>query len=367
MKIQNDVNLRNYNTFKVEAVAKYFCEIKSSEDIVELLSSDVYKDNKTFFLGSGANTIFVNDFDGLIIKNEILGKEILDEDNDTNMNSRILKSNNKDTVQIKIWAGENRHNFVVRCAQNNLVGLENLAYIPSSVWATAVQNIWAYGTEAKDVIVSVEWINLADKKSNSIETKQTTVLSNEECCFGYRESVFKNKLKNKFIITHVTFELSKFDKIADYKFNCEYNGIAEKIEELWYDKDKLWPIEFVDVITEIRRAKLPDREMVWTAGSFFKNPVIDEAKRNKLKKEFDGLKWFPVDAWIKLSAGQLIDMCGFKWKGDGKVGTYKTHALVLVNEWKASGKDVMDFAKQIQDGVKNKFGIELWPEAIFVG
>lgn len=344
MKIQNNISLKNYNTFKIDSIAKYFCEIKSSEDIVQLLNNEIYQTNKKFFLGSGANTIFINDFDGIIIKNEILGREIIQDD--------------EKKIKIKIGAGENRHDFVVRCAQNNLVGLENLAYIPSSVWATAVQNIWAYGVEAKDVIISVEWVNL--------ETKQTAILNNKECGFGYRESAFKNKLKDKFIITYVIFELKKFDEIADYKFNCEYNGISEKIKKLNYNKANLSPIQFVKVITEIRKNKLPDWEKIWTAGSFFKNPVINKKKRAKLQKEFDNLKWFPVDNWIKLSAWQLIDMCGFKWKSDGKVGTYKSHALVLVNEWYANGKDVMNFANQIQEEVKEKFEIELWPEAIFV-
>lgn len=356
MKIQNNISLKNYNTFKVDSIAKYFCEIKSNEDIVKLLNSDVYQNNKKFFLGSGANTIFVNNFDGLIIKNEILGRDILNEDNGANMNSRILKPEN--TVQIKVGAGENRNDFVTRCANKNFVWIENLAYIPSSVWATAVQNIWAYGVEVKDVIVSVEWVNL--------ETKQTAILSGKDCDFGYRDSVFKNKLKDNFIITHVTFELSKFDKITDYKFNCDYNGISEKIEELWYDKNTLSPIQFVNVITEIRKNKLPDWEKIWTAGSFFKNPVISEKKRKDLNFAFSELKGFPVADEIKLSAGQLIDMCGFKWKSDGKVGTYKSHALVLVNEWYANGKDVMNFANQIQEEVKEKFEIELWPEAIFV-
>jgi UDP-N-acetylmuramate dehydrogenase len=293
-------------------------------------------------LGSWANTIFVNDFDGLVIKNNILWKEII--------------SKNNDTIEIRVWAGENRCDFVVRCTENNFVGIENLAYIPSSVWATAVQNIWAYGVEAKDIIKTVEWINL--------ETKKAEILSNQKCNFGYRESVFKNELKDKFIITHVVFELKKFDD--NYKFNCYYRWIAEKITKLWLDESKINPIEFVNLITEIRKAKLPDREKTGTAGSFFKNPVISNRERKKLKNKFTELQWFDVEDWIKLSAGQLIDMCGFKWQNNGKVGTYKNHALILVNEWTATGQDIKDFANQIQAKVKEMFWIELWPEAIFV-
>ena len=347
MIIEKNVNLKNYNTFKVPSMAKYFCEIENSEEILELIS-DTYKDSKRYFLGSGANTIFVNDFNGLVIKNNILWKEIISE--------------NDNTVQIKVGAGESRSDFVVRCAENNFVWIENLAYIPSSVWATAVQNIWAYGIEAKDVIISVEWVNL--------ETKQTEILRNSECDFGYRESVFKNKLKDNFIITHIVFELKKFDE--NYKFNCYYRWIADKITKLWLDESKITPIEFVNLITDIRKAKLPDREKTGTAGSFFKNPVISNSERKKLKKKFTELQWFEIideknnTKIIKLSAGQLIDMCGFKWQNNGKVGTYKNHALILVNEGTATGQDVRDFANDIQKEVKNKFGIELWPEAIFV-
>lgn len=342
MEIQNNINLQNYNTFKIPSIAKYFCEIRNAKEIIDLIKNDVYQNKKKYFLGSGANTIFVNDFDGLVIKNNILWKETLEEW--------------ENIIKIKVWAGENWTDFVIRCAENNLVWVENLAYIPSSVWATAVQNIWAYGVEAKDMIVSAEWVNL--------ETMKTGILSNQECCFGYRDSVFKNKLKNKFIITHVIFELKKID--SDYKFNCEYGWIADKMAELWLDDCKMTAIQFVNVITEIRKSKLPDWEQTWTAWSFFKNPVIDKSEREKLQTNFAELKWWKVDNWIKLSAGQLIDMCGFKWQNNGKVGTYKNHALILVNEWPATGQDVKDFANEIKDKVKSEFGVELEPEAVFV-
>lgn len=340
MNIQHNIDLKNYNTFKTPSVAKYFCEIRSKEEIVELINNPIYTENKKYFLGSGANTIFVNDYEWLVIKNNILWKEILNDQN----------------IQIRVGAGENWTDFVIRCAENNFVGIENLAFIPSSIWATAVQNVWAYGVEAKDVISSVEWVKL--------ETKQTEVLSNSECLFGYRDSVFKNRLKDKFIITHITFDLKKFDE--NYVFNTEYRWIDEKIKELWFDKNKLTPNQFVEVITEIRKSKLPDWEKVWTAGSFFKNPVIDANQWEWLQQKYPELKWFEVDGGVKLSAGQLIDMCGFKGQNDGKVGTYKTHALVLVNEWPATGDDVKNFANKIQTAVEEKFGIQLWPEAIFV-
>lgn len=353
MNIQKNISLKKYNTFKIWAIAKYFCEIKNQNEIVKLINNDVYQNNKKYFLGSGANTIFVNDFDGLVIKNNILWKEIIKNTGSSKTVSNLPESN---TVQIKVWAGESWTDFVTRCAENNLVWVENLAYIPSSVWATAVQNIWAYGVEAKDVILSVAWVNL--------DTKQTMILSHQECDFWYRDSVFKNKLKNKFIITHVIFELQKINN--DYKFNCEYGWISDKISELWLDNCKMTPLQFVEVITEIRKSKLPDWEQTWTAWSFFKNPVITVNKRKTLHGNFPELKWWEVDNGIKLSAWQLIDMCGFKGQNDGKVGTYKSHALVLVNEWPATGQDVKNFANKIKDKVKNEFGVWLEPEAVFV-
>lgn len=342
MKIQNNVDLKNYNTFKVKAIAKYFGQIKNPQDIIDLVDSYIYLENKVYFLGSGANTIFVKDFDGLIIKIDIMWKEIISEDD-----KHIL---------IKVWAWENRHDFVLRCAEKNLVWMENLAYIPSNIWATAVQNIWAYWSEAKDIIETVEWVNL--------KTKQIQILRNDECNFAYRESVFKNELKNKFIITNVIFKLKKLS--PDYKFNCEYGGINEKIDELWFNLESMRPIDFVEVITQIRKNKLPDWEKIGTAGSFFKNPVIKNDKREKIQKKFPELKWFEVENGIKLSAWQLIDMCGFKWKSNGKVWTYKNHALILVNEWDANGQDIKNFANQIQEKVESTFGILLDPEAIFV-
>ncbi len=342
MQIQNNVDLTSYNTFKVKSIAKHFVQIQNESEIISLLDEPIYLQNKKYFLGSGANTIFVNDFDGLVIKINILGKDVLSESDDE--------------VLIKVWAWENRHNFVLRCAENNFVWVENLAYIPSSIWATVVQNIWAYWVEAKSVVQTVSGINL--------DTKQPQILENDECNFGYRDSIFKNELKDKFIITHVVFRLKKFHQ--GYKFNCDYAGISDKISELWLDLSTMKISDFVEVITQIRKEKLPDWEVIWTAGSFFKNPVITKEKWKTLQVKFPELKWFDADGGIKLSAWQLIDLCGFKWKNNGKVGTYKNHALILVNEWPATGQDIKDFAKEIQTSVQDRFDVLLEPEAIFV-
>lgn len=342
MKIYENVNLKWYNTFMLPSVARYFVEIKSVEDIIELINSDIYKNaSKKYFLWEWANTIFVDDFDWLVIKIEITWKE---------------KSEIDDEILIKVWAGEIRYDFVSECANDNYVWMENLAYIPSSIWASAVQNIWAYWVEAKDIIYEVEWIDLT--------TWETKIYKNSECNFDYRGSIFKDVLKDNFLITYVTYKLQKFKEW--YVFNCKYDGINEKISELWFDMDSIKPIDFVKVITEIRKWKLPDWHETWTAWSFFKNPIISTERWNELQSKFPELKWFEVTNWIKLSAWQLIDMCGFKGKWNWKVWTYKTHALILVNEWDATWSDVSEFAKEIQDSVKSKFWVNLDPEAIFV-
>ena len=342
MEILENVNLKEYNTFMLPSIARYFVEINNLEDVHELINSDIYKNTqKKYILWEWSNTIFTKDFDGLIIKINIKWKEILKSDNE---------------VLIKVWAWEIRYDFVSRCAENNFVWIENLAYIPSSIWASAVQNIWAYWAEAKDVIYEVEWIDLS--------TWETKIFKNSDCNFWYRDSIFKHELIDNFLITYVTYKLQKYsDK---YQFNCEYAGINEKIAELWFDSQTISPSEFVQVITEIRKWKLPDWHEIGTAWSFFKNPVISLKQRSTLQQKFSELKWFEVEEWIKLSAWQLIDMCGYKWKWNWKVWTYKTHALILVNEWNAIWNDVVDFSNEIQSAVQNRFLVDIEPEAIFV-
>lgn len=340
MEIKKNVNLHDFNTFMLPSVAKYFCEVETIDDIFDLIKIDEFNWKK-YFLWQWANTIFTWDFDWLIVKINIKWKEIIKNDDD---------------LIIKVWAWENRTDFVIRCAENNYVWMENLAYIPSSVWASAVQNIWAYWAEAKDVIYEVEWINL--------KTWEIQNFKNSECNFAYRDSIFKYLLKDNFIITYVTYKLQNFSD--NYEFNCEYAWINEKISELWFEKEKIKPLDFVQVITEIRKWKLPDWKKIWTAGSFFKNPIITKNQWDSLQKVYPELKWFDAPNGIKLSAWQLIDMCWFKWQSNWKVWTYSKHALILVNEWGAIWTDIIDFSTQIQNWVEQKFWVLLEPEAIFV-
>lgn len=342
MEILKNVSLEKYNTFKLPCVAKYFVCINDTDEISVLMDTDEFENNKKYFLWNGANTIFEWDFDWLVVKIDIKWKQIISDDGDE--------------ILVKVWAWEIWDDFVNRCVWNNFVGMENLAYIPSSVWATAVQNIWAYWSEAKDIIHQVEWINLT--------TWELQTLDNKECNFAYRDSIFKHALRDNFVITHVIYRLKKYEKW--YNFNCEYAWISEKIGWLGLNISDISPKNFVDIITEIRQSKLPDRNEIWTAWSFFKNPVVWDDKRVILSKQYPELKWFGVKWWVKLSAWQLIDMCGFKWKDNGKVWTYETHALILVNKWWAKWQDVVSFSNEIQQSVKWKFGVDLEPEAIFV-
>lgn len=342
MNLLENVNLKKFNTFMLPSIARYFVEINDIKDVSELINSDIYKNTQwKYFLWEWANTIFTKDFDGLIIKINIKWKKIIKSD---------------DEVLIRVWAWELRYDFVSECAKNYFVWMENLAYIPSSVWASAVQNIWAYWAEAKDVIYEVEWIDL--------KTWETKIFKNVDCHFAYRDSIFKHELKDDFLITYVTYKLKKYSD--NYNFNCEYAGINEKIAELWFDSKTIVPSEFVQVITEIRKWKLPDWHEIWTAWSFFKNPIVSQEKWTSLQRDFPELKWFDAGEWIKLSAWQLIDMCWFKGKWNWKVWTYSSHALILINLWDAVWQDVVDFSSEIQSSVKDKFWVDLDPEAIFI-
>lgn len=341
MIIQENISLKKYNTLWIDAMAKFFVVIKSEEDILELIENKVWKENKRFVLWWGANTLFKSDFDWLIVKNEIMWKEIIKQEwND---------------VLVKSWAGEDRPEFVNRCVEKNLWWIENLAMIPWCVWASPIGNIWAYGVEVKDVIDEVQWINtLSGEKIK---------LKNSECKFWYRDSIFKNELKDKVIVTNVVWKLRVAKE--NYELNINYNDIKRKIDELNINIAKLSVKDIADMISEIRNGKLPDWKHIWTAGSFFKNPVVSKDKFKKLKEKYDNLLWFDFEDKIKLSAWQLIEIAGFKWMKMWKAWTYQYHALIIINEW-WSGEDVVRFASNIQNKVKEIFGVELEAEVNYV-
>lgn len=273
-------------------------------------------------------------------------------------------------VYVKAGAGENRHEVMMWSLEQWYVWGENLVLIPSTIGAAPFGNIGAYGKEAKDIIYEVEWID--------IMTKEKKVRTNSECHFGYRESIFKNALKNKVIITAVTFVFEK--QSPDYVPNIQYNDIQNNIWEKWIDPTEITALQVANLIIEIREKKLPDWKKIGTAGSFFKNPVVTKDQYEKLLVKYPQLKWNEVHSsefWIlnwtpqsgaafKLSAGQLIELAGFKWKSKWPVATYDKHALIIVNNGGASGPEIRAFAQSIQKKVLELFDVTLEPEVIIM-
>jgi len=356
--MQKNISLLSYNTFKIDVSSDYFVVVRSEEDFMDLMKLDIFRDNKKLILWWGSNILLLWDFHGLAIKNEILWKEIINnnlldrqENKQYNMSKEII---------IRVWAGENWDGFVRWCVDKMYSGLENLVDIPGSVGAAPMQNIGAYGVEAGMCIKSVEWIFLDDY----LDYKKGDVGVIIDAKFGYRTSIFKQELKGKFFITHVVFVLQRFSE--NYRFNLSYNWIKRELDSNEIKESELTLLRFVNIVSKIRENKLPDREKIGTAGSFFKNPVISKEKYDKLKIKFPDLIWFSVEDGIKLVAWQLIQACDLKGKTDGCVGTYKKHALILVNHGGATWQDVRKFAQYIQDCVLGAFGVDIEPEVNYI-
>jgi len=344
MKIEQNHNLSKLNTFGITAKAKFFVEVKNEEDLKDLFNSVEFKNNEKLFLGGGSNILFTKDFDGIVILNKLKGIEILRENNEE--------------VLLKAMGGELWNDFVNFAVINNYWGVENLSLIPGSVGATPVQNIGAYGVEVKDIIENVE--------AYDINTGEKSIFNNKECEFGYRDSVFKNKLKGKYFISAVIFKLSKIPNL-----NIEYKVLKDYLE-----KNKIKVKSSKDIsnaVAEIRKSKLPDPRILSNAGSFFKNVYVDNKKLEKLKEKYPDISFFEEDGRIKIPAGWLIEQCGPRqggasWKGyrQGNVGVHDKQALVLVNYGGATGKEILDLANQIINSVFEKFGVKLVSEVNIV-
>lgn len=332
MQIQHNVSLEPYNTFGIRAGAKYFSTFTTVDEINELLEDTrLLAPGPRLILGGGSNILLTKDFEGLVLKNEIRGIEITKED--------------KDHFYIRVGAGENWHQFVMFCVSNHYAGIENLSLIPGNVGASPMQNIGAYGVEIKDVFYELEAFHLYDKTG--------VRFSLEDCAFGYRDSVFKNKYKGQFVITSVTYRL---DKKA--RFNTSYGAIQQELEKMGVRDLSIKAVS--QAVINIRSSKLPDPKQVGNAGSFFKNPQIPKQKAEALEGLYRGMPSFPVDAaQVKIPAGWLIEQCGWKGYRKGDAGCYPKQALVLVNYGTASGEEIFDLSEQILQSVKNKFGITL--------
>ncbi|HCQ29081.1 MAG TPA: UDP-N-acetylenolpyruvoylglucosamine reductase [Flavobacteriales bacterium] len=331
MHIETNASLKAYNTFGLNAKCKYLIKIHSTDSLQELIQSKLYKENPHLILGGGSNVLFTKDFNGIVIINELSGIE--------------KTSENDETVNINAAAGENWHQFVLHCIENNWAGIENLSLIPGTVGAAPMQNIGAYGVEVKDVITKVNAINL--------ETGEMEQFSNDECRFGYRTSIFKTSHKNKYFITSVDFTLSKKPH-----FNTSYGAIRQKLDEMGVKELSLKAVS--DAVIAIRTEKLPNPEEIGNAGSFFKNPTVSQETFARLKKNFPDIPNYPQpDNKVKLAAGWLIEQCGWKGKTFDGYGVHKNQALVLVNYSLENGQPIYDLSEKIIESVQNKFGITL--------
>jgi UDP-N-acetylmuramate dehydrogenase len=339
MEYSQNESLLPYNTFHFDCIAAHFVRIQNKADLEEFYNNKLLADLPCLILGGGSNILLTHDtYAGVVIKNEITGVTI-DEIGETH-------------CLITVGAGTERDTFVQRSLDNDFFGLENLSWIPWSVWGAPVQNIWAYGEEVKTYITQVTTFDLT--------TGDTHLFNNVQCNFWYRRSIFKEEAYRTHIITHVQFRLPRYDAVT-YVPNISYASLALDAEVL------PTPHTVAIAIKATRASKLPDRHTLGTAGSFFKNPTTTTSTYAQLKQATPDLKGFPqADGSIKLSAGQLIELAGFKGYTTGHVGTYAKHALVLVHHGWGTGQELLALVKQIQDAVEQRFGITLAPEVCII-
>lgn len=331
MLIQNNFDLKALNTFGIASYAKFYCELKEESEFKNLLTNSAFVDSEKLILGGGSNILFTKNFDGFVLHNKIKGINVMNDSEDYQI--------------IKVGAGENWHEFVLWTIEHQLGGLENLSLIPGCVGASPMQNIGAYGVEIKDTFHQLEALDLntGDKK----------VFSNNDCNFGYRESIFKNKVKNKYIITNVFFKLKKTPTL-----NTSYGAINEELTKLNISKPTIKDVS--DAVIKIRQSKLPNPKELGNAGSFFKNPEISAEKHDNLKKAFPKLVSYPMpENNYKLAAGWLIEECGLKGFEINNAAVHVKQALVLVNKGNCSGKDVLELSNYVIQKVFNKFGVNL--------
>lgn len=330
--MQENFSLKPYNTFGVDAQAKYFVEINSIEELKDALTFSKENMLPLLFLGGGSNILLTKDFNGLAIKINLKG-----------ISERDL---NENEILVTAKAGENWHEFVMYCLDKNYGGLENLSLIPGNVGTSPMQNIGAYGTEIKDVFVSCQVLDL--------ENLELTTFNLEECRFGYRDSIFKQEGKGKYIILEVTFKLTK----KDHHIKTEYGAITSELKNLEIENPSIQDVS--QAVINIRQSKLPDPKQIGNAGSFFKNPTIPLAQFEELKQKFENIQGYPNGDMVKVPAGWLIEQCGWKGKQIGNVASHKLQSLVIINATgEATGKEIFDFSTEIINSVKEKFSVEL--------
>lgn len=330
--LQPNVSLKPYNTFGIEAIARYFRRIDSEQQLLEFLMDNAHELPPIFILGGGSNVLFTGNVDSIVVKNEIMGIELVDED--------------EQTVLIRVGGGEAWHDLVMHCIEQGWGGIENLALIPGSVGAAPIQNIGAYGVELKSVFEKLEAIHLRTGSMRVFEAK--------ECDFGYRDSIFKRHAKGHYLISRVFLKLQK----APHQPNTSYAALSGALEERGITNPSIKDV--AETVIAVRQSKLPDPAEIGNSGSFFKNPVIPANQFDQIKGQYPSAPHYPQsDGSIKLPAAWLIDQCGWKGYREGDFGVHDRQALVLVNHGNATGKEIFDLSTRILEDVESRFGIKL--------
>lgn len=333
--MRKKVSLQPYNTFGIDVNAFQFQSVTSIEDVQELLRET--PEENVFVLGGGSNMLLTKDIEKTVMHIALKGYEVVDANFEEN------------ELLLKVAGGENWHDFILYCIERNYGGVENLSLIPGNVGTSPIQNIGAYGVELKDVFYSCQAV--------SRRTGELKVFTLEDCGFGYRDSVFKNELKDQFIITSVTFRLTK----KDHKINTDYGAIYDTLKAKGITEPTIKDVS--DAVIAIRQSKLPDPKKLGNSGSFFKNPTINQATFTALRSKFPDVPYYPVGSdSIKVPAGWLIEKAGFKGRRYGDAGVHDKQALVLVNHGNASGQEIWSLALRIQNKVQDLFGLKIIPE-----
>ena len=331
MKIIKNISLKHFNSFGLDYKTKYFVEIKCEKDLIALQNKTLFKTEKKLILGGGSNILLTKDFNGLVIKNNIKGQEIVNE--------------SENFVDFKIGAGENWHEIVLKCVDNNWGGIENLSLIPGNSGTAPMQNIGAYGVEIKDTFLGLEALEFS---SGNIEK-----FNEKECKFSYRESVFKNEKKDKYFILNITLRLNKNPKV-----NIEYGDIKKTLREKNIKTPTIKDVS--NAIIAIREQKLPNPKKIGNSGSFFKNPIISNKLLKKIMKKYPEIVHYKInDNQTKIAAGWLIEEAGWKGKRIKNFGVHKNQALVLVNYGGAKGSQIYELSESIINDINLKFGITL--------
>ena len=327
--VAHNIDLKPFNTFGISSQADHFSRFSSVEELRRLLEQ--FRGQELLILGGGSNILFTKNFRGVALRNEIKGFEII--------------NNSADHVLVRSGAGEVWHEFVMKCIEHGFAGLENLSLIPGSVGASPMQNIGAYGVEIKDVFHSLEALH--------IETGEIHTFDKDACEFGYRESVFKRKLKGQYVIVSVSFNLSKHPDP-----NTSYGAIESELKKMGVTVPTIRDVS--NAVIAIRTSKLPDPKLIGNAGSFFKNPVVDQSIVDKILDNYPDAPNYPAEPGKrKLAAGWLIEKAGWKGKTIDHYGVHKLQALVLVNYGGATGKEVYDLSSAIIADIQEKFGVTL--------